>query len=64
MKAIVYTTFGNSDVIKVIETEKPTIKDDEVLIKSFAVSVNPADIKYRKGQIGRASCRERVLNLV
>jgi NADPH:quinone reductase-like Zn-dependent oxidoreductase len=49
MKAIVYTEFGSSDVIKLIETEKPTIKDDEVLIKSFAVSVNPADIKYRKG---------------
>ena len=49
MKAIVYTEFGNSDVIKVIETEKPNIKDDEVLIKSSAVSVNPADIKYRKG---------------
>ena len=49
MKAIVYTEFGNSDVIKVIDTEKPTIKDDEVLIKSSAVSVNPADIKYRKG---------------
>ena len=49
MKAIVYTEFGNSDVIKIIETEKPTIKDDEVLIKSSAVSVNPADIKYRKG---------------
>ena len=49
MKAIVYTEFGDSDVIKVIETEKPSIKDDEVLIKSYAVSVNPADIKYRKG---------------
>ena len=49
MKAIVYTEFGNSDVIKFIEIEKPNIKDDEVLIKSFAVSVNPADIKYRKG---------------
>ena len=49
MKAIVYTEFGNSDVIKVIETEKPTINDDEVLIKSYAVGVNPADIKYRKG---------------
>ena len=49
MKAIVYSEFGNSDVIKVIETQKPTIKDDEVLIKSAAVSVNPADIKYRKG---------------
>ena len=49
MKAIVYTEFGNSDVIKFIEIEKPNIKDDEVLIKSSAVSVNPADIKYRKG---------------
>jgi NADPH:quinone reductase-like Zn-dependent oxidoreductase len=49
MKAIVYSEFGNSDVIKVIETQKPTIKDDEVLIKSAAISVNPADIKYRKG---------------
>lgn len=49
MKAIVYTEFGNSEVIKVIEMEKPNIEDDEVLIKSSAVSVNPADIKYRKG---------------
>lgn len=49
MKAIVYTEFGNSDVIKVIETAKPGIKDDEVLIKSSAISVNPLDIKYRKG---------------
>jgi NADPH:quinone reductase-like Zn-dependent oxidoreductase len=49
MKAIVYTEFGNSDVIRVIDTHKPTIKDDEVLIKSSAVSVNPADIKFRKG---------------
>jgi len=49
MKAIIYSEFGNADVIKVIETQKPTIKDDEVLIKSAAVSVNPADIKYRKG---------------
>ena len=47
MKAIVYTEFGNSDVIKVIETEKPTINNDEILIKSYAVGVNPADIKYR-----------------
>jgi len=49
MKAIVYSEFGNADVIKIIETQKPTVKDDEVLIKSAAVSVNPADIKYRKG---------------
>ena len=49
MKAIVYTNFGSSEVIKIVETEKPEIQEDEVLIKSYAVSVNPADIKYRKG---------------
>ena len=49
MKAIVYTKFGNSDVIKIIEIEKPIVIEDEILIKSYAVSVNAADIKYRKG---------------
>ena len=49
MKAIIYTAFGNSDVIKITEKEKPNFEDDEVLIKSSAVSINPADIKYRKG---------------
>ena len=53
MKAVVYTEFGNSNVIKVIDTENPEITEDEVLIKSYAVSVNPADIKFRKGLMQR-----------
>ncbi len=49
MKAVVYTAFGNADVIKIVETKKPDCKEDEVLIKASVVSVNSADIKYRKG---------------
>src|SRR5262245_55404079 len=43
MKAIVYTEYGLPDVMQLKEVEKPTPKDDEVLIKVQAVSVNRSD---------------------
>jgi NADPH:quinone reductase-like Zn-dependent oxidoreductase len=43
MKAIVYTKYGTPDVLELKEVDKPTLKDDEVLIKVHAVSINDWD---------------------
>jgi NADPH:quinone reductase-like Zn-dependent oxidoreductase len=47
MKAIVYTEYGIPDVLKIQEVEKPSPKDNEVLIRVRAVSVNFGDIIAR-----------------
>ena len=46
MKAIVYTEYGSPDVLALKEVAKPAPKDDEVLIKVYAASVNAADLHY------------------
>jgi NADPH:quinone reductase-like Zn-dependent oxidoreductase len=43
MKAIVYHNNGSADVLKLAEIEKPVPRDDELLIKVHAASVNPLD---------------------
>ena len=43
MKAIIYTKYGSPDVLEVQDVEKPAPKEDEVLVKVHASSVNPAE---------------------
>jgi NADPH:quinone reductase-like Zn-dependent oxidoreductase len=49
MKAAVYSTYGPPDVVQITDVEKPVPKDNEVLIKVRAASVNPLDWHYMRG---------------
>jgi NADPH:quinone reductase-like Zn-dependent oxidoreductase len=43
MEAVVYTQYGSPDVLQLMGIEKPTPKEDEVLIRIHAASVNAYD---------------------
>jgi NADPH:quinone reductase-like Zn-dependent oxidoreductase len=49
MKAVVYTEFGPPDVLQIKEIETPVPKDNEVLVKVRAASVNPYDWHMIRG---------------
>lgn len=47
MKAIILNEAGSIENLQLTEAEKPPLKNDEVLIKSSAISINPVDVKAR-----------------
>jgi NADPH:quinone reductase-like Zn-dependent oxidoreductase len=49
MKAIVYHKYGTPDNLELAEVDKPVPRDDEVLVKVYAVSINDWDLGLLDG---------------
>ena len=50
MKAVFFNEYGGPEVLEYGDMPDPVLKDDDVLIKVFAASVNPVDWRIRKGE--------------
>lgn len=50
MRASVYTRYGPPEVVQIKDVPKPTPKDNEVLIKVHATTVNRTDCGFRKAE--------------
>jgi NADPH:quinone reductase-like Zn-dependent oxidoreductase len=50
MKAAVYSRYGPPDVLQIRDVETPVPKDNEVLIRVRAASVNPLDWRIMRGR--------------
>jgi NADPH:quinone reductase-like Zn-dependent oxidoreductase len=52
MKAVVYEEFGSPDVLHLADVDKPTLNEDEVLVRVHAASINSADWDMLRGRTG------------
>ena len=51
MKAVVMHAYGGPEVLKLEQVPRPEPKDDEILIRVTAASINPVDVAIRKGYL-------------
>jgi NADPH:quinone reductase-like Zn-dependent oxidoreductase len=68
VRAIVRDSYGSPDVLELTDIDKPEPADDEVLVRVYAASVNPADWHFLRGvpyiarmQFGLRKPKDRVL---
>jgi NADPH:quinone reductase-like Zn-dependent oxidoreductase len=51
MKAVIMHAYGGPEVLKLEQVARPECRDDEILIRVVAASVNPVDVAIRKGYL-------------
>src|SRR5438874_13655224 len=51
MKAFIVDRYGNNDGVRSGEMPDPEVRDDDVLVQIHAASVNPLDLKIRRGNL-------------
>lgn len=50
MKAFTKIKYGGPEILQLEEVEKPSLKDDHILVKVVANSANPADWHILRGK--------------
>jgi NADPH:quinone reductase-like Zn-dependent oxidoreductase len=50
MRAAVHTSYGPPDVVRIAEVDKPTPRNNQVLVKVHATTVNRTDAGFRAGK--------------
>lgn len=50
MKSYILNEAGSAEQLQLVNIDKPKIADNEILVKTVAISINPVDVKTRSGK--------------
>ena len=51
MKAVRFNEYGGTDVLHVVDVERPTPSESEVLVRVEAAGINPGEAAIREGRM-------------